>query len=91
MKYIFCRNERVAQIIPELDPVFPGVPIEKRYAADFLSACIIVDDATEVQPGWVYDADTNAFAPPPEPPAPEPDPDAITPEEALNILLGGEV
>lgn len=65
--YIFLTPEKtVAEIIPEIDPVFPGVPIEERYAPDFVQKLLRVPDSTEVQPNWVYDEETGAFSPPEE-------------------------
>lgn len=63
--YIFLSNEKtVNEIIPDIDPVFPGVPIEDRYAPDFVAKLIHVPDGTEVEQNWTYDEDTQTFAPP---------------------------
>ena len=58
------------ELIPDIDPVFPGVPIEERYAPDFVSRLIHVPDDTEVQQRWVYDRESGLFNQPiPEVPA----------------------
>jgi len=67
MKYIFLTNNIVHEIIPDLDPVFPGVPIEQRYSPDFLSRCVAVEDAEEPPAGYMYDPQTGTFSAPPEP------------------------
>lgn len=48
---------------PDIDPVFPGVPIEERYAPDFVSRLVHVPDDAEVQQRWVYDRESGAFHP----------------------------
>ena len=54
MKYVFIQNGVVGAVIPEKDPTFPGVPIRKRYSAEFLSSCVAVKDGVAVETGWVY-------------------------------------
>lgn len=54
MKYINLINNKVAEIIPEVDERFPGVPINQRYSPEFLSACIQVPENVEVSIGMVY-------------------------------------
>lgn len=69
--YILLDEKGAAQeLIPDIDPVFPGVPIEERYAPDFVSRLIHVPDDTEVQQRWVYDRESGLFnQPTPEVPA----------------------
>ncbi len=69
--YILLDEKGTAQeLIPDIDPVFPGVPIEERYAPDFVSRLIHVPDDTEVQQRWVYDRESGLFNQPiPEVPA----------------------
>lgn len=74
--YILLHDNTVSEIIPDIDPVFPGVPITDRYAPDFISWLMHVPDDTEVRQNDLYDAETGTFAPPPvpepeEPPEPE--------------------
>ncbi len=65
----------VAEIIPDEDPIFPGIPIEQRYAPDFVAKLLRVADDTEVQQNQVYDPETGTFSDLPAPePIPEPDP-----------------
>lgn len=54
MKYVFVQNGVVGAVIPEKDPTFPGVPIRKRYSAEFLSSCVAVKDGVAVESGWLY-------------------------------------
>lgn len=67
MYYIQLNKNQVMQIIPEEDPIFPGVPITDRYAQDFLDQCIIQKNADEVRCGMIYDPKTGIFAEPSRP------------------------
>lgn len=69
--YILLTNNIVTAIIPNENPVFPGIPIDKRYSAEFLAECIALDDATGIRTGMLYDADTQTFS---EPAPLEPEP-----------------
>lgn len=101
MQYIYIdRNRVVQEFLPMFDPVFPGVPIEQRYSADFLSHVLEVPDETVVEQSWVYDPQTNTFSEPivpeiepepprPELPEPEPSPDPVRPTETQ--LLGQQI
>lgn len=65
--YILLTEARAAaEIIPEIDPVFPGVPIEERYAPDFVQKLLHVADDTAVEQNWLYNEEAGAFAPPEE-------------------------
>lgn len=76
MYILLTDNNTVAEIIPDENPVFPGVPIEQRYAPDFVEKLLHVSDETEVAQNWVYDPETQTFAEPPKPePSPEPEPE----------------
>lgn len=78
MYILLTENNTVAEIIPDENPIFPGVPIEDRYAPDFVEKLLHVSDETEVAQNWVYDPETQTFAEPPKPepePEPEPEPD----------------
>ena len=80
MYYILTIDGVAQESIPALDPAFPGIPIEERYAPDLLANCVKSD--APVQSGWLYDAKTKRFSEPPEPeplpvlelPPPEPEP-----------------
>lgn len=70
--YVYLTKQNAAaELIPDEDPVFPGVPVERRYAPDFVQRLVHVPDGTEVRHGWVYDPETGGFAPPAPPEAPE--------------------
>ena len=76
MYILLTDNNTVAEIIPDENPIFPGVPIEDRYAPDFVEKLLHVSDETEVEQNWVYDPETQTFAEPPKPePSPEPEPE----------------
>ena len=64
------------EIIPDENPVFPGIPATQRYAADFISRCITADDVSAIHTGMIYDPATKTFS---EPPAPEP----VTPSDPI--------
>lgn len=56
MKYVYVGEDSlVGSIIPDEDPIFPGIPVEQRYSAEFLKHCIPVDDDKDVSCGMVYD------------------------------------
>ena len=76
MYILLTDKNTVTEIIPDENPIFPGVPIEQRYAPDFVEKLLHVSDETEVEQNWVYDPETQTFAEPPEPePSPEPEPE----------------
>lgn len=88
--YIYLTDKNtVAELIPDEDPVFPGIPVEKRYAPDFVAKLRHIPDETEVRQNWLYDPETEAFSPPPEPPEepiPEPDPPGPTLPQRVEAL-----
>lgn len=69
----------VAEIIPNENPIFPGVPVERRYAPDFVAKLTYVPDDTQVEQNWVYDSDSDSFyEPEPESePEVEPEPEPV--------------
>lgn len=73
--YILLTNNTVAEIIPDENPIFPGIPIEQRYAPDFVAKLLHVADDTAVKQNQVYDPETGTFSDPPVPEPPEPGPD----------------
>jgi len=62
MKYVRLEDNRAVEIIPEFNPAFPEIPIEKRYTKVFIDELIKVNDEVEVLEGWVYDELTNTFS-----------------------------
>lgn len=79
--YILLTNNTVAEIIPDENPIFPGIPIEQRYAPDFVEKLLHVADDTAVKQNQVYDPETGTFSDPPAPePIPEPEPPEPIPE-----------
>lgn len=53
---------KAVELIPEFVDVFPDVPVEQRYSAEFLATCVQVDDDAEVLEGWYYDITTRTFS-----------------------------
>lgn len=78
--YILLTNNAVAEIIPDEDPIFPGIPIGQRYTPDFVAKLLHVADDTAVKQNQVYDPETGTFSDPPvpEPPEPIPEPEYIS-------------
>ena len=75
MYILLSESNYVAELIPDEDPIFPGIPIEQRYAPDFVAKLLHVADDTAVKQNQVYDPETGTFSDPPAPePIPEPDP-----------------
>lgn len=64
MKYVYLIEGKVHEIIPEDDPVFPGIPITERYSQRFLADCVTVEDDTPVHEGMLYQDDV--FVEPPQ-------------------------
>lgn len=72
MYILLSESNYVAEIIPDEDPVFPGIPIEQRYAPYFVAKLLHVADDTAVKQNQVYDPETGTFSDPPVPEPPEP-------------------
>ena len=67
VNYVLLTVENTVQeIIPDIDPVFPGVPIEDRYTPDFVARLIRVPDSVAVEQNWLYDPETGEFSEPVE-------------------------
>lgn len=79
MYLLISETNYVAEIIPDEDPIFPGVPIEHRYTPDFVAKLLHVADDTDVKQNQIYDPETGTFSDPPapEPPEPSPDPEPV--------------
>lgn len=86
INYVYLKNDRVMEVIPDYVDVFPGVPITQRYSEEFLSSCVEVPVSVEVHPRDIYDSDTNAFSRPPEPEPVESTPvEELTPKEQREL------
>ena len=89
MKYIRLDSKNsVMEIIPDENPIFPGIPIEQRYTAEFIATLVPVEDETEVEQNWVYDPETKTFD---EPPTPEPGPDPEPEPEPVEVARAAKV
>lgn len=62
--YILLEDNKVKEIIPDIDPIFPGIPIEERYTAEFVASLLHVEDETVVEQNWIYDPETETFSAP---------------------------
>lgn len=51
--YIKLENNFVTEIIPDFIPELPGIPINKRYDAEFVNSLTYVDDNTDVHVGYI--------------------------------------
>lgn len=80
MYILLSASNTVAEIIPDEDPIFPGIPIGQRYAPDFVAKLLHVADDTAVKQNQVYDPETGTFSDPPVPEPPEPTPEPSEPE-----------
>lgn len=69
MYILLSASNTVAEIIPDENPIFPGIPIEQRYTPDFVAKLLHVADDTDVKQNQVYDPETGTFS---DPPVPEP-------------------
>lgn len=64
MYILLTGKSTVAEIIPDENPIFPGVPVNERYAPDFVSRLMHVPDNTPVDQNWLYDPGTGVFSEP---------------------------
>ena len=62
--YAYIIDKIVREVIPDIDPLFPGIDIKERYPADMLAKCVHVDDGADVKQGMVYDAESGTFSMP---------------------------
>lgn len=62
--YAYIIDKIVREVIPDIDPIFPGIDIKERYPADMLAKCVHVDDRADVKQGMVYDAESGTFSAP---------------------------
>lgn len=77
--YILLHENTVSEIIPDINPIFPGIPIEDRYVPDFVAQLMHMPDDTEVRKNDVYDPETSTFSAPIHPPEPKPTEDVVQP------------
>lgn len=62
--YAYIIDKIVREVIPDIDPIFPGIDIKGRYPADMIAKCVHVDDGADVKQGMVYDAESGTFSTP---------------------------
>lgn len=64
MYILLNQDNTVSEIIPDEDPIFPGISIEDRYEKSFVDKLLHVDDSVEVAQNWAYDAASGLFSEP---------------------------
>lgn len=62
--YAYIIDKIVREVIPDIDPIFPGIDIKERYPAEMVAKCVHVDDGADVNQGMVYDAESGTFSTP---------------------------
>lgn len=65
-KYIYINNlGEVREFIDEFNPIFPNIPIEERYAKDFLDNCLIMNEnefnKRDISLGMYYNKEEDSF------------------------------
>jgi len=61
-KYIrLDETNRVLEIIPEFDPVFPEIPLSERYSKVFIDSLMEIEEDVKVEQNWYYNKSTNGF------------------------------
>lgn len=80
--YVRLDGGVVMEIIPDIDPAFPDIPIGERYPADFIAELMHIEDGTEVGLGMEYNAETDSFGYPVSTAVPE------FPDEPIEEISG---
>lgn len=91
-KYIYLNNlGEVREFIDEFNPIFPNIPIQERYAKDFLGQCLIMTEEDfknkKIVLGMYYNKEKNSFYYP-ESLIVKKEEENI--EETSNVIEGGE-
>ena len=65
-KYIYINNlGEVREFIDEFNSIFPNIPIEERYAKDFLDNCLIMNEnefnKRDISLGMYYNKEKDSF------------------------------
>ena len=63
-KYAYIINDKVYEIIPEKNLIFPDFTLEERYSKEFLDQLIEIPKNLQVEQGWFFN-DEDGFFPPP--------------------------
>ena len=64
MQYVLLNNNVVSEVIPEINPKFPDIPISERYTVDFIAKLKPISDEIEVGQNYVYDSESETFIAP---------------------------
>lgn len=59
--YVYIIDNKVRELIPDIDPSFPHIDISERYPSDMLEKCIHLKDDSDIEPGMVYNPETADF------------------------------
>lgn len=62
--YAYIIDNKVRELIPDVDKAFPDVSIEQRYPAEMLAKCVHIEDNTDVRQGMIYDEESGDFREP---------------------------
>lgn len=62
MYLLLDENFRVKEMIPDINPIFPHVPITMRYEKDLVDSLIYVADDTDVSYGYAFNEETQTWA-----------------------------
>lgn len=62
--YAYIIDNKVRELIPDIDPVFPGLDITERYPSETISKFVHVEDDANVKCGMNYDHETGTFSEP---------------------------
>lgn len=65
--YVYIIDNKVRELIPDIDPSFPNIDISERYPSDMLEKCIHLKDDSDIEPGMIYDPETADFYKPDTP------------------------
>lgn len=63
MYILLTAENTVSEMIPDENPVFPGIPVDERYAPEFVAQLLHIPDQTMVAQNWSYDPETGKFSP----------------------------
>lgn len=61
MYLLLDENKRVKEIIPDLNPIFPNIPITQRYPADFISKLLHVQDDLKIEEGYKFNEESQTW------------------------------
>ena len=75
--YVKLNGKIVSELILDVDPALPDVPIGERYPAEFIKELLHTDNSAKVEVGMEYDAETDSFGYPEATSAPDADEEVV--------------